>query len=316
MLLADVGRNMERVDFKRAYYIKLGRGGEWEQSSISESKLRIGWGRQDVQDINVGDWEKIGEELRQEAHGRKGVATRDRNALRWICESTSEDLWITFSGGRMWWCRLGSAGILQDAISKYRLVDGKWFDQDIHGRILETTSIPGELSKIQGFRGTICQVKERETLRRLVNDEPSSEYKEIQTRNRALTDSVAKGIKKLHWKDFETFVDLVFRGSGWRRLSMLGGTMKTTDLELEDPITRDQYKVQVKSQATLEDFKGFLKQSNQGPHKKRYFVVHSPARQLAARQLLPPDVELVLPDRLSEMAVRLGLVDWLLNHIK
>jgi hypothetical protein len=307
---------MERVDFKRAYYIKLGRGGEWEQSSIDESKLHIGWGRQDVQDINRGDWEKIGEQLRQEAHGKKGVATRDLNALRWICESTREDLWITFSSGRLWWCRLGSREIFQEAISKYRLVDGKWLDQDIRGRTLESTSIPGDLSKIQAFRGTVCRVREVETLRRLVNDNPSSEYKEIQTRNRALTDSVAKGVKKLHWKDFETFVDLVFRGSGWRRQSMLGGTLKTTDLELEDPITRDQYKVQVKSQATLGDFKGFLKESHRGPHKKRYFVVHTPDNQLAALKELPPDVELILPDRLSEMAVRLGLVDWLLNHIR
>jgi hypothetical protein len=307
---------MEKVHSKRAYYIKLGRGGEWEQSSISGSMLRIGWGKQDARDINRGNWDKIKQQLIQESKGKQGVATRDLNALWWISESTSEDLWVTFSQGTLWWCRLGPKGIFEDDISKYRRVDGQWLNKDVHGNSLAINSIPGDLSKIQGFRGTVCRVRELDTLRRLVNDEPSNEYNEIQKRNRALTDSVAKGIRKLHWKDFETFVDLVFRGSGWRRLSMLGGAMKTTDLELEDPITRDQYQVQVKSQASREDFESFSKVSDQGLHRKRYFVVHTPDPRLAAFQEQPPDVELILPGRLSDMGVRLGLVDWLLNHIK
>ena len=183
---------MEKVHSKRAYYIKLGRGGEWEQSSISGSMLRIGWGKQDARDINRGNWDKIKQQLIQESKGKQGVATRDLNALWWISESTSEDLWVTFSQGTMWWCRLGPKGILEDDTSKYRRVDGQWLNKDVHGNSLAINSIPGDLSKIQGFRGTVCRVRELDTLRRLVNDEPSNEYNEIQKRNRALTDSVAK----------------------------------------------------------------------------------------------------------------------------
>lgn len=306
---------MELIDFKRAYYIKLGRGGKWEQSSIFESKLRIGWSKQSLQDINCGDWGKIREQLHQES-SRRGVATRDLNALRLICESTSKDLWITFFQGTMWWCRLGSSEIFLDNESKYRQVDGKWSNQDIRDNILEINSIPGVLSKIQGFRGTVCKVRDLETLKRLVNAESSLEYNEIEKCKIALIKSVEKGIKKLHWKDFETFVDLVFRESGWRRLSMVGGTMKFTDLELEDPITKDQYQVQVKSQATWDDFDGYAKQFNRQLHRKLYFVVHTPDKKLAALQEQPQDIELILPGRLSEMVVRLGLVDWLMSHIK
>jgi hypothetical protein len=131
-----------------------------------------------------------------------------------------------------------------------------------------------------------------------------------------LIKSVENGIRKLHWKDFETFVDLVFRESGWRRLSMVGGTMKFTDLELEDPITRDKYQVQIKSQATWEDFERYATQFNRQLHRKLYFVVHSPDKKLATLNELPHDVELILPNQLSEMVVRLGLVDWLMSHIK
>jgi len=305
---------MEPVDFKRAYYIKLGRGGKWEQSSVTESKMRIGWGHQDVQDINRGDWGKIQEQLRQESR-HKGVATRDLNALRLISESTSEDLWITFFQGEMWWCKLGSKEIIQDGQTKYRQVNGKWSNQDVLGNTLEINSLPGVLSKIQAFRGTVCRVREVETLKRLVNALASLEYNEIAEREMALVKSVEKGIRKLHWKDFETFVDLIFRESGWRRLSMLGGTMKFADLELEDPITGDKYQVQIKSQATWEEFEHYATQFNRQSHRKLYFVVHTPDKKLAALQEQPPGVELILPGRLSEMVVKLGLVGWLMSHI-
>lgn len=297
---------MEPVSFKRAYFIKLGRGGEWEQSSISESKLRLGWGGQSLKDINSSNWEKI----------RKQLSTKDLNALQWICESTSDDLWITFFQDMMWWCRLGAREIYQDNKSKYRLVDGKWWNQDIQGHIFEIHSIPGVLSKTQAFRGTVCRVRQLDTLRRLVNAEPSPVFSGIAECETALVRSVEKGIKNLHWKDFETFVDLVFRGSGWRRLSMLGGTMKSIDLELEDPITEGKYQVQIKSQATLKEFQGYANKFDRQHHRKLYFVVHSPDKNLSAFQEFPPDVELILPGRLSEMVVRLGMVGWLKDHIK
>lgn len=281
--------------------------------------MQFGWGGQDIRDINCGNWKKIEEQLRQWSKDKKGLATRSLNALRWICESTSDDLWITFYQGTMWWCKLGSKEVFQDEIPrrvKYRKVDGEWSNHDTYDKTLDINSIPGNLSKIQCYQGTVCRVRALETLKRLVNAESSADYNEIAERRTALIKSVEQGIRKLHWKDFETFVDLVFRESGWRRLSMVGGSMKFTDLELEDPITQDKYQVQIKSQATLKDFQDYVQDFNPQNHRKFYFVVHSPAKKLVALNELPPNVELVLPNRLSEMVVRLGLVDWLMSHIK
>ncbi|MDO9333130.1 MAG: hypothetical protein Q7T57_01210 [Dehalococcoidales bacterium] len=310
----------EKVDFKRAYFIKLGRGGVWEESSISESKLRIGYGGQSLQDINSGNWGKIGEQLSQASKGKKGVATKDLKALRLICESTSEALWITFFQGTMWWCKLGAREILQDNTSKYRLVDGKWSNKDVDEyEQLDINSIPGVISKIRGFRGTVCKVLPLEYLRRLVNVQPGPEYKRIKECNTELVQSVEKGIRVLNPKDFETFVDLVFRESGWRRLSPKGETMKSIDLELEDPITKERYQVQIKTGATFEDFERYAKQFNpQHPIRWLYFVVHSPDEKLMElRNPDPwPNVKLIGPSQLSEMVVRLGLTDWLMSHIK
>ena len=119
----------------------------------------------------------------------------------------------------------------------------------------------------------------------------------------------------MHWKDFETLVDLLFRQAGWRRLSVLGETMKYADLELEEPITMERYQVQIKSAADLGDFARYRDQFEGRGFRKLFFVVHSPDSKLA-RQESSSIVELVLPARLAAMVVDAGLVSWILAKIR
>ena len=247
---------MQSVNFKNAYYIKLGRGGEWEESSIQENKVRIGWKVWSVGEINLRNWDKLKQKYRK-TYKSNSSATADMNALKTIVESTSDDIWITFHTSYLWWCRAGKPGIFEDKISKYRKVDGKWYNCDISGQPLILNQIPGSISKIQRFAGTICKVKEVEDLKRLLNNQPSEAHQEISRAKNELIEEVEKGLKGLHWKDFETLVDLAFRNAGWRRTSIIGETMKFVDMELEEPITGDLYQVQVKSAATIDDFKKY-----------------------------------------------------------
>ena len=80
----------------------------------------------------------------------------------------------------------------------------------------------------------------------------------------------------------------------------------------------DRYQVQVKSRASQQQFNYYAHQFNPQTHRRSYFVVHTPDKDLEALQNEEGQVttELILADRLSEMAVRLGLVEWLLNRIK
>ena len=88
---------MSSIDFTTAHYIKLGRGGEWEDDSIQTGKLRLGWRQQSVEDINARRWEFIEQQLRVKDQGKRVAATTsDLNALKIITESGTEDLWITF----------------------------------------------------------------------------------------------------------------------------------------------------------------------------------------------------------------------------
>lgn len=311
---------MNPVKFENVYYIKLGRGGEWEESSIEENKARIGWGGQTIEDINHRNWEQIGRQLRKYFEGKgvtnRGASTRDLNMLKMFAESTSHDVWITFHNSCLWWCRLKESGVQSDEISKYREVKERWSDQDIDGNRLIVNQIPGRLSKIQAFRGTVCKVRRIEDLSRLLNHELSEESRRIGDARENLVKEVEVGLKRLHWRDFETLVDLLFTGAGWHRLSSVGKAMKFVDMEFEEPITKDIYQVQVKSAATSADLEQYSRKFSSRGFKRLYFVVHTPSRDLL--NSIPDGdkrVELVLPNGLAKMVVELGLTGWLLKKI-
>ena len=306
--------DMDTITCKNAYYVKLGGGGTWELSSIKKNIIRIGWPRQTLSDINNGRWDKIQKQLEKEARD-KGTATRNCRALRMLCDSTNDDIWITLHKSHLWWCKVTNPRIHEDKVSKYRKID-RWNCKNILGEPLLINQISGRIAKLQGFRGTICKVSEVEELTRLINKQHSSEYTAITHSKADLCRHVENGLRRLHPKDFEILVDLLFRASGWRRVSLLGEMMKFTDIELEEPITGDMYQVQVKSTATLRDLREYSDKFSGGKYRKLYFVVHTPDKKLA--EIVQSDdspVQIILPARLAEMVLELGLLNWLLNKI-
>jgi hypothetical protein len=302
------------IQLRRAFYIKLGRGGAWEADSLANHIMRIGWPGSALADINSHNWDVIERKLRAELP-HQGTATRDSNALREIVVSTEEDVWITFHRSRLWWCRLAGGPVEEDDVSKFRRVLGRWSDRDTNGRVLVIAGIPGLLSQLQGFRGTVCAVRATDSLRRLLNAQSSVPHRAVTRAREALVEAVQTGLTELHWKDFETLVDLVFRQAGWRRLSVLGETMKYADLELEEPITMERYQVQIKSAADVGDFVRYRDQFESQGFRKLFFVVHTPSEKLA-QQESSSAVELILPIRLSAMVVDAGLVSWILTKIR
>ncbi|WP_214020252.1 hypothetical protein [Methanoculleus sp.] len=304
---------MESIDFDRAYYIKLGEKGKWEQSSIEEGKMRIGWTNVSLEDIHRGNWDIIERAIRHKVRN-PGSATHDFNSLKTIHGSNHGDVWITFYDSKLWWCWLEDGPILEDGISKYRLADGGWHDRSIQGKVLLANALPGTVAQLQAFRATSCTVRPLDTLRRLINGEHTPEYAAVVEAREDLVCRTEALIRHLHWMDFEVLVDLVFTGAGWRRRSVVGKTMKFADIEFEDPINRESYQVQVKSRSTLPEFREYGDRFNRDEFRKLFYVVHSPDDALAAHEE-PADsgVVLVPPRRLSAMVVDAGLVGWVLE---
>jgi hypothetical protein len=308
------GQSGEPIRFKNAYYIKLGASGKWEADSIQTGRARIGWSNIPLDWILAERWTEI-EQKSKERMG-KGTATRDFRALKAFSTSGDADAWITFYESKLWWGRL-KGQVKEDNRSKYREVDGGWHNTDIRGNQLLVHNIPGRLASLQAYRATICVVHAGDVLERLINATPSPEYLAIVEIKEKLAIEVAKGIKELHWKDFEVLVDLVFRQAGWRRTSILGETVKSFDLNLEEPITGDEYQVQVKSKATRKDFDKCCTLLDRENFRKLYFVVHTPDKALRDAHPTPDEkVELILAPRLADLVIDGGLVGWLLQKIR
>jgi len=300
---------------EHAYYLKLGRAGSWAEDSIRHSKARIEWKSTPLAQINAGEWPAIKKAL-QATSKTTGSGTADANALERFCRSTEADVWVTFHDSKLWWGRLKNGPVTEDETSKYREVLGGWRDRSLKNDLLLANQIPGRISQLQGFRGTICNVRDRDTLLRLLSGERSTEYLALAKSKNVLVANTAHAIQNLHWKDFELLVDLVFRQSGWRRVSVLGETMKSVDIELEDPITGDQYQVQVKARATKKTASTCKEQFSGSAFRKYYLVVHTPEPELLdATDLDDDDFELILPERLARMVVDGGLTSWLLDKI-
>lgn len=305
---------MEKIDFEKAYYIKLGEAGKWERSSIEKGIMRIGWTNIELDDIHQENWDRI-EKVNRKDFTDKGRATHDFNSLKTIHDSNHTDIWITFHDSKLWWCRLQQGGrILEDGTSKYRQTDGGWHDTSIHGKVLLVNAIPGGIAQLQAYRATSCNVNLPETLRCLINDEHTPEYTAVIDAREELVYRTEALIKHLHWRDFEVLVDLVFEGAGWIRRSAVGKTAKYSDIEFEDWINKELYQVQVKSRSTLKEFFDYKTQFNANNFRKFFYVVHSPDNTLATH-VEPPGspVVLVPPRQLSEMVVNAGLVSWVLE---
>jgi hypothetical protein len=91
--------------------------------------------------------------------------------------------------------------------------------------------------------------------------------------------------------------------------------MKFADLELEEPITRDRYQVQIKSKAGTAEFTAYRDHFSGQGFRKLFFVEHSPNPGLTQDQS-NDFIEPILPDRLAAMIVNAGLASWVLTMIR
>ncbi|MBA3356762.1 MAG: hypothetical protein H0U18_12670 [Pyrinomonadaceae bacterium] len=121
--------------------------------------------------------------------------------------------------------------------SKTRPVIGQWRPTDINDKPLQKNQLSGRLLSTEGFRGTICSVKEFDYLVQRINGKPLKQKAEAEKALLTLEEKIETLIRGVHQKDFEILIDLIFRQAGWQIVSVLGGTQKTIDLDLLSPIT-------------------------------------------------------------------------------
>ncbi|GAA0631320.1 hypothetical protein GCM10009424_00610 [Sphingomonas ursincola] len=294
------------------YYIKLGRGGDWEAESLRDGVLRFGY-REAPHDLCArGDWQGVWEAMKT-IRGDAGTATRDVNQIRAYYEADEHSIFITFVGGLLYWCRpSGPVELLDDRSHRRQTAEG-WRNTSVNGTLLSADRLSGRLLKVQMFRGTICDVRAGDYLLRKLSDQLSPEVAAAEEAERALMTAIGELMRLLTWQDFELLVDLVFSTSGWRRVSQVGRTQKTVDLELILPSTAERAFVQVKSQATtaaLNEYVARLAEAD--AYDRMFFVWHTGD---IAEENGPAGVILLGPRKLSRMVLDAGLSSWLREKV-
>ena len=127
----------------------------------------------------------------------------------------------------------------------------------------------------------------------------------------AMRQSALELMRLLGDRDFEILVDLVFTSSGWRRLGTVGKTQKTLDIDMMLPSTGERAFVQVKSRTTSSELADYVAQLDErGPYDRMFYVFHSGNAETDDDR-----VTVIGPEKLGELVVDAGLVNWLVRKV-
>ena len=298
-------------------YIKLGQGGMWAPAAIEQRIVPFGFSQVPHTPCANREWAQVSEQL--VASGRTpGGATSGARELRDFYELDDGTLWATFADRHLYWCFAEPEVIPVDnpergSWHRYRRCIGGWSRMSLIGEPLSTSSLSSALTRVAGFRQTLCTIDRQDyLLRRLRGEEEPLLAKARETR--AVLEQVAlEMIAGLDWRDFEIFVDLLFANGGWRRQSALAAGEVDIDLLLENPVTRETAWVQVKSQCDQAVFEDYLERFRRDGSAQHFFLaVHSPAAELRAPA--EPGVHVWAGPELARAALSAGLLDWLIER--
>jgi hypothetical protein len=193
----------------------------------------------------------------------------------------------------------------------WRTVRGGWRWTDLNGEQLTKDRLSGALTKLAAYRGTSCDVDVADYVIRRINGHKTPQVERAVTALAAVTASARDLMKLLGPRDFETLVDLVFSTSGWRRLGVVGKTQKTLDLDLVLPSTGERAFVQVKSKTSSAELGEYIgKLENHGPYSRMFYIFHSGEADVEDDR-----ITIIGPEKLAELVVDAGLVNWLIRKV-
>lgn len=315
---SDMGNFPDLSRIKRARYIKLGPKGNWDNLCFSDNTLRLGYPQVPHEMALKGDAAPIRKIfLTQTNEGKSSDHARQVLDFYHCGEDT---LWITFSGGTMWWGVAKPEVTLLDYDpvehdkrgNRLRQMVGGWHNTGISGKTLYRTDISGFLTQKAAYRGTICDISGREYdyLLCLIKGEILPEVRAAQQAKEAMLASLEALISHLNPKDFELLVDLVFMRGGWQRMGIAGGLEKTVDLELVQPLTQERAAVQVKSDTDQAQLSDYLQQFSSMNMHRYFYVYHTSKQPLVCSN---DKVKLMGPAELAQNVANFGLMDWVMQ---
>jgi hypothetical protein len=309
-----------RITATKARFIKLGGKGGWESLCLEDGTMRLAY----YEVPHAMGLNKDAKGIRDIylAKGLKPNAVSSHaNQVLDFYDADPDTLWITFADGCLCWCfaKPEVEFIGQDKVqnaptgSRLRRVVGGWHNTTLAGELLRIAELNGAITATQGYRGTICDLKPeavKDLVRRINGEDIPALAEARQARQQGLL-AMQGLIRRLNPFDFELFVDLIFSRE-WQRVSALGKTQKTIDMELIQPTTGQRAFVQVKSSTTQAELNAYEAALNLRTDDFMFYAYHTSAKPL---QNTNERVRLLDAPALAEMGWRVGLFDWLLHKV-
>jgi hypothetical protein len=303
-----------------ARYIKLGKGGEFENLCFKDGTIRLGFDEAPHIAAQKGDSKTVAQAFLERGLIQK-TATDFTRQVMCFYDLSPDLLWITFSQGHLFWCKaephveyLGTKKEGRLIGSRLRKTKDGWHKTDINGHDLCISDLSGNLTKVSAYRSTICDIKGNalDYLFRKINGQTLPVVERAKKSCKEMQYALEGLIRELTPQDFELFVELIFSQSGWQRISRIGGTQKTIDLEFIQPLTNERAIVQVKSQTSQDELDAYLGILPDHNAERSFYVYHSPEKTLDVRD---SSISLMGISALAQSALRSGLTEWLIKKI-
>lgn len=297
-------------------YLKLGRSGGWEHECLAHGIARFGTHSEEPHRYLAaveGRYADLRSTFLADGRGPAKATQFANDTMAFFAQD--EVLWVTFSAQRLWWGYFepGWPAQHEDGHGTFRRIRGGWHSDDARGNDLRMERLAGSPTKSAAYRGTMFQFDAQTSayILRRINGEAPDEVIRSRAAVASVRESVVELLGLLEPRDFELLVDLVFTGSGWRRITELGRTQKTLDLIVELPSTREQAWIQVKSTATPEVLEESAAQFEALGYPRLFFVHHGGEVGKARH----PGVTVIGPSQLADLVVDGGLVHWLIEKV-
>ena len=301
-------------------YVKNGGGGRWWPAAKANQQVHIGWSGIPHELLTKPDFAEIKRTIKVQ-YGSKPGATQDFNQLHNLLCTPSQHVWMTFEDRYMWWCTVRDGATVNpngESINKGNLwleCDCPWSNRSLNGKLLAMTDLPGTVTTVAGFKGTVCTPKAWREILRIIRDEQDPDAALAAAARTKYGQAVEKIVKRLSPQDFEQLIDLILTRTGWVRISTLGKALKGIDLEVENRTADEIAFVQVKSAATQRVLDDYVEQFNnqRDRYARMIFAVHTPSGELRVPADLP--VQLWTCDRVAQFVVHVGLGEWVESRL-
>lgn len=313
---------MEISQVKAIRFIRLGEGGSWSEDCFKNGIIRLGFSSGTPEILNLSKskkWTNVKDYWLSRDHSAQ-VASSYTNQIKAFFEDDGSTLWITIRNQLLYYgFTLPSfpepyePDLNKTKLSSYKKMAGNgWKNIDANGKVLAIDKLSGRLTKVGGYRGTICTLNQSvsDYLKLRLEGKVNPAIEQAEAVKMTLQHHIKDLIQNLTWQDFEVLVELIFSNCGWRRVARTGGTKETVDIELENPITKDSAFVQVKSTTSQKQLDSYIEKKKAGPYTRMFYVYHTGHAELTGEE---ENISVFNIDHIAELVLSNGLIDWVID---